>query len=159
MKAFLTVFATFITLIAAHPQRDEAKLKPIPTQTADHCTLLHVSSTSHDDSVSAELLLSYVAKVDALLRDLAEELRAISEEVEAGELTPAQAQELKLETSREMIARLETISAVYEAIIFSGKDPKAPVNPGDRSSEASRDIGLQMDRTVSIDELLTETAQ
>lgn len=155
MKFSLPIIVTFVALIAAHAQTDEAAA-PMPTLTADYCTLVHVSATSGDDLLSAELLFSYVANVDGLLRDLADRMRFISEQVEAGELTPVQAQAMQLETSKEMIGRLQRISAVYEVIIFSGEDLEAPTGG---SSEASRGLGLQTNLTVSVDELLREAAQ
>lgn len=106
MKFSLPIFVTFIALIAAHAQTDEAAAKP-----ADHCTPVHVTATSGDDVLSAGLLFTYVANVDGLLRDLADRMRSISEQAEAGELTSVQAQAMKLETAREMIGRLETMSA------------------------------------------------
>ncbi len=56
----------------------------------------------------------YASRVDGLLRDIHASLQDISERAEAGQLTPEQAQRLKLAATRDMIARLDTLSAVYD---------------------------------------------
>lgn len=155
MKFSLPEFVMSIALMSAHAQTD-ASANAMLTKTPKYCALVDVGATSSDDLTSADLLLAYVENVEGLLRDLADRMRSISEQVEAGELTPLQAQAMKLETARGMIGRLETISAVYEAVIFPREDPDVP---RDDSSEAPHRVGLQTNLTVSVDDLLRETAQ
>src|ERR1700687_1848115 len=71
------------------------------------------------DETASILLHDYADRVNGLLRDVHANLRQISERVESGALTPQQAQQLKLDVTRAMIARLETISAVYDHKIAS----------------------------------------
>lgn len=63
------------------------------------------------------LAQDYADQVNGLLRNVHAALQRISERMEAGELTPEQARDLKLAATRDLIARLETISAVYDARI------------------------------------------
>ena len=64
-----------------------------------------------DAETVATLTQDYASGVDGLLRNVHATLQGISERVESGSLTPQQAQKLKLAATREMIARLETLSA------------------------------------------------
>lgn len=76
------------------------------------------NSTAHSEAnidVISQPAKDYGNQIDGLLRDIDARLRKISERVEAGELTERQAQTMKLAATRAMIARLETISAVYDA--------------------------------------------
>jgi hypothetical protein len=75
------------------------------------------------DETASILLHDYADRVNGLLRDVHANLRQISERVESGALTPQQAQQLKLDVTRAMIARLETISAVYDHKIASVTRP------------------------------------
>jgi hypothetical protein len=81
----------------------------------------------------------YADRVDGLLRDIHATLQEISGRVEAGEITPDQGRALKLAATRAMIARLEAVSAVYDARIESK----------DNNEHAA---------TVSVEELRRETA-
>src|SRR5271156_3515923 len=69
-------------------------------------------------SVSAETMTAlaeeYAARVDGLLRDAHASLRSISERVDAGSMSPERADNLKLAVTRDMISRLDTLSAVYD---------------------------------------------
>ncbi len=69
-------------------------------------------------SVSPETMTAlaeeYAARVDGLLRDAHASLRSISERVEAGSMSPERAEKLKLAVTRDMISRLDTLSAVYD---------------------------------------------
>jgi hypothetical protein len=69
-------------------------------------------------SVSAETMTAlaqeYAARVDGLLRDAHASLRSISERVDAGSMSPERAVNLKLAVTRDMISRLDTLSAVYD---------------------------------------------
>jgi len=84
-----------------------------------------LDDTEGDKVTAAEVLVDFATAIDGLLRDLAAQMQVISANVEAGELTPAEAVTLKLQTTRAMIARLETISAVVDAVVFSENDTKA----------------------------------
>jgi len=88
----------------------------------------------------------YADRVNGLLRDVHARLLEISEREEAGELTPQQARELKLAATRDMIARLETVSAVYDAK-FAAREGSA------------REARLRTDRAVSVGELERERAR
>lgn len=71
------------------------------------------------DETASILLHNYADRVNGLLRDVHANLRQISERMESGALTPQQERELKLDAARAMIARLETLSAVYDHKIAS----------------------------------------
>ena len=60
------------------------------------------------------LAQDYGDRVNGLLRDIHATLQTISERMEGRDLTPQQARRLKLAATRAMIARLETLSAVYD---------------------------------------------
>jgi len=123
---------------------------------------LLVSDRETNQATSAELLLGYAATVDRLLRNVADQMRLISEEVDLGELNPLEALALKLETTRAMIARLETVSAVYDAVILSSDDADDSDNrddevvPGNSSAATVARIALRRSRTISVKELLRE---
>jgi hypothetical protein len=72
-------------------------------------------SCSEERNSAAALGRDYAARVDGLLREVHADLQKISERMEAGELSPQQGRELKLAATRDMIAYLDTISAVYDA--------------------------------------------
>jgi hypothetical protein len=72
------------------------------------------SCSMNDESVT-EPTQDYAICVDGLLRDVHASLQNISERMEAGDLTEEQAQKLKLAATRDMISRLDAISAVYDA--------------------------------------------
>jgi hypothetical protein len=75
------------------------------------------------DETASILLHNYADRVNGLLRDVHANLRQISERMESGALTPQQERELKLDAARAMIARLETLSAVYDHKIASVTRP------------------------------------
>jgi hypothetical protein len=75
------------------------------------------------DETASILLHDYADRVNGLLRDVHANLRQISERMESGALTAQQERELKLGAARAMIARLETISAVYDHKIASVTRP------------------------------------
>ncbi len=75
------------------------------------------------DETASLLLHDYADRVNGLLRDVHANLRQISEGMEAGALTAQQERELKLDAARAMIARLETLSAVYDHKIRSVTRP------------------------------------
>jgi len=73
-------------------------------------------------SVNSETMTAlaeeYAVRVDGLLRDAHASLRSISERVEAGNMSPERAQKLKLVVTRDMISRLDTLSAVYDVRLY-----------------------------------------
>jgi hypothetical protein len=75
------------------------------------------------DETASILLHDYADRVNGLLRDVHANLRQISERMESGALTAEQERELKLDAARAMIARLETLSAVYDHKISSVTHP------------------------------------
>jgi hypothetical protein len=106
---------------------------------------------------SGDLLAGYAATVDGLLRNVAEQMRLISEQVDAGDLALLEALALKLETARAMIARLETISAVYDSMILSGDaSDDGGVVPGDSAAVTAARVALRRSRTISVKQLLRE---
>jgi len=106
---------------------------------------------------TGDLLAGYAATVDGLLRNVADQMRIISANVESGDLNPMEALALKLETARAMIARLETISAVYDAVILSGADgDDDEPTPGNSSPATAASVALRRGRTISVGELLRQ---
>jgi hypothetical protein len=75
------------------------------------------------DETATILLHDYADRVNGLLRDVHANLRQISECMESGALTAEQERKLKLDAARAMIARLETLSAVYDHKIPSVTHP------------------------------------
>ena len=75
------------------------------------------------DETASILLHDYADRVNGLLRDVHANLRQISERTESGALTAQQERELKLDAARAIIARLETLSAVYDYKIPSVTRP------------------------------------
>ena len=85
------------------------------------------NAPSQNNNASGEtasmLLQDYADRVNGLLRDVHANLRQISERMESGDLTEQQERKLKLDATRTMIARLETLSAVYDHKIASVTRP------------------------------------
>jgi hypothetical protein len=102
--------------------------------------------------VAAALLHCYAASVSNLLGDLAGHLQAISQHAAAGELSQQNALLLKLAATRSTIARLETLSAVYDAQLVSIHDVAA-----DSNNDALKTLGSK--NTVSVKELQRESAK
>ena len=102
-----------------------------------------------DAETVATLAQDYAGRVDGLLRNVHATLQEISERVESGSLTPQQAQKLKLAATREMIARLETLSAVYDANLHLR----------DKSKHDTRSVAHNASSTVTIGELRREAGQ
>jgi hypothetical protein len=107
------------------------------------------------------LAQDYNAHVDGLLRDVHASLQKISAAIEAGTLTPDQARDLKLAATREMISRLDAISAVYDARLESDKKIDAEkaslarnASPADKATH-----GALNSNTVSVEELKGEAAR
>lgn len=116
---------------------------------------------SGNGDAAIALAQDYAARVDGLLREVHTSLRNISESLEAGRLTPEQAGELKLVATRDMIARLDAISAVYEARLDA--KAKADAKTGSVASNASAEeesthATVNSTLTVSVEELKREAA-
>ncbi len=98
------------------------------------------------DHASTNVEQDYADRVNGLLRDVHARLHEISEREEAGELTPQQARELKLAATRDMIARLETVAAVYDAKVAARE-------------HSAHEAKLRTDGAVSVGELGRESAR
>jgi hypothetical protein len=75
------------------------------------------ASAKADDVVGASV--DYAARVDGLLREVHSSLQKISARMEAGQLTPEQAADLKLAATRDMISRLDALAAAYDVRLDS----------------------------------------
>lgn len=111
---------------------------------------------SANGNSAAVLGRDYAARVDGLLREVHANLQKISERMEAGELTLEQARELKLAATRDMIARLDTISAIYDARLDCADTESGAANAA-ASSSAGRST-THTNGTVSVEELRREAA-
>jgi hypothetical protein len=101
----------------------------------------------------------YAARVDGLLREVHASLQDISAQMAAGRLTPQQARELKLAATRDMISRLDTLAAVYDARLESQE--KVETKTGLAAVDApyiSKGTHPNTSGTVSVDELKREAA-
>jgi hypothetical protein len=106
------------------------------------------------------LAQDYAARVDGLLREVHACLQGISEGVEAGRLTPEQGRELKLAATRDMISRLDTLSAVYDVRLERKDKVHGESGPvfRDVSAEDKPGAAPSTSRTVSVEELRQERA-
>jgi hypothetical protein len=123
---------------------------PASAQTAES------QNCSANAEASSALAQDYAARVDGLLRDAHASLHSISERMEAGLLTPKQAQEMKLAATRDVISRLDSITAVYDVRLDSigiNKDGAAPRSVAGNPSAAHNSY-----ETVSVEALIGETA-
>jgi len=148
-----------LALAPSHAQTGDAITANASSAAQGSCRngALRMADPETSQPTATDLLLGYAANVDRVLRDGADQMRRISEDVEARDLPPLVAMALKLETARAMIARLETISAVYESAVFSGDDSQDDgVVPGDSPATAAVRIALRSKRTISVKELLGE---
>ena len=111
---------------------------------------------ANGDAVTA-LAQDYAAHIDGLLRDVHASLQNISEGMEAGRLTPEQAQKLKLVATRDMISRLDAMAAVYDARLKSQDkvDAKSGSVMGDASNTAQA-TQANTNGIVSVEELKRE---
>lgn len=122
---------------------------------AQSATRQDCSANDHSGNRPAQ---EYAARIDGLLREVHASLRRISERMEAGELTPQRARELKLRATRDMISRLDAISAVY--------DGRLNTTSFDTTNKLCTDTGLARDSAgqsatranavVSVEELKRE---
>jgi len=114
------------------------------------------SCSVNGEAVTA-LAQDYAARVDGLLREVHASLQNISERLEAGDLTPEQARNLKLATTRDMISRLDAMSAVYDVRLES-KDEGCPAGSvaGALSSDRAGHGASGAAGTISVEELRQE---
>jgi len=106
------------------------------------------------------LTQDYAARVDGLLRDVHTSLQGISEDMEAGRLTPEQGRELKLAATRDMISRLDAFSVVYDVRLERKDQVDGETGPVLRNVSAEDKSGTarSTNRTVSVEELRQERA-
>lgn len=106
------------------------------------------------------LAQDYAARVDGLLREVHASLQGISEGMEAGRLTPEQGRELKLAATRDMISRLDTLSAVYDVRLERKDKVDGESGPvlRDVSAEDKSSSAPTTNRTVGVEELRQERA-
>ena len=101
----------------------------------------------------------YAARVDGLLREVHASLQRISAQMVAGRLTPEQERELKLAATRDMISRLDTLAAVYDARRESQEkvETKTGLVAGD-VPDTDKGTHPNTNGTVSVEELKREAA-
>lgn len=129
----------------------------IPAQVGQAGTAPRLADGENEQAVAAELLQNYARCVDGLLLDLANRLRGISERMEAGQLTAEEGDILKLAATRAMIARLETISAVFDALVAAKDDEQESGSGKDSGGDASAPTVRRAERTVSDTEIRQES--
>jgi hypothetical protein len=162
MKCVLNVAIVFLALPSLYAQDEASASKEAPNFTHPVATAISAFADPEENSVTtAQIVFSYAANIDGLLRDVADRMRNISEQVEAGELTPLEAQALKLETAQAMIARLETFSAVYDSMLLFDNEKVGGVlsSYGDITRLTP---GVVLERnwpTVNVRDLITESSR
>ena len=116
---------------------------------------------SANGDAASGLAQDYAARVDGLLREVHANLEKISAQMEARELSPEQAGELKLAATRDMISRLDALSAVYDARLESNATAGTTIRSVAANAYAP-DNAARMTRrasgTVSVEELKREAA-
>jgi hypothetical protein len=126
-------------------------------------------AASPNCSVNSETITAlaeeYAARVDGLLRDAHASLRSISERVEAGSMSPERARGLKLAVTRDMISRLDTLSAVYDVRLNNVRLNKNGAIDNKTQAAAGNNCATDKVRrtpngnaAVSVEELKSETA-
>lgn len=123
MKNTLYIILVCLTIVPAYAQ-------DAPSQ-----------NSNASDETDSILLHDYADRVNGLLRDVHANLRQISERMESGALTAQQERELKLDAARAMIARLETLSAVYDYKIPSVTHPR---------ERCALEFGVPNDETMQV---------
>jgi len=114
---------------------------------------------SADGEPVTVLAQDYAARVDGLLQNVHASLQKISERMEAGSLTPPQAQELKLAATRDAIARLDALSAVYDVRLHSKDNLVSETeSAGHVSADKAEQSTPNASGTVSVEELKREAA-
>jgi len=162
MKCPFCVAIVVIALLPTYAQHYPATINAVQLKhISDSTTTSGASDAQSNELIATSLLRMYAGDVDGLLRDLVDQMRAISEQVEAGEISALEAQALKLETARVTIARLETISAIYDLLILTRDDGQesSSAPSGDCTKPALAHIVCRAKPTVSVRELLEESTQ
>jgi hypothetical protein len=113
---------------------------------------------SVNSETMAALAADYASRVDGLLRDAHANLQRISEDVEAGNVTSEQAQALKLAATRDMISRLDAISAVYDARFNAHNGVDCGSQGSADATGKTSNPALKTNATVSVAELKREAA-
>jgi hypothetical protein len=114
------------------------------------------SANDHSGNRPAQ---EYAARIDGLLREVHASLQRISERMEAGELTPERARELKLAATRAMISRLDAISAVYDGRLNTRSfdtTNKVCTDTGLASRDSAGQSATRASAVVSVEELKRE---
>lgn len=113
-----------------------------------------------NSETTTALAEAYAARVDGLLRDAHACLRSISERVEAGSMSPEGAQKLKFAVTRDVISRLDAISAVYYVRLNKSRAIDNTTQAG-AGNDCTTDKGHPTHNgngTVSVEELKSESA-
>jgi hypothetical protein len=131
-------------------------LAALPT-TAQKAATPNCSVSAEATTASAE---EYAARVDGLLRDAHACLRIISESVEAGNMSPVRAEKLKLAVMRDVISRLDTLSAVYDVRVNKNGavDKEAQTPAGIDCATDKAHPTHNGNATVSVEELKSEAS-
>lgn len=157
MRYVFYLAIVILTLTQIHAQQTDAITTNAAKAAHGSCSDVAFLATDAQTNqlTTSDLLVGYAANVDGLLRNVADRMRLISEEVDSGELSPLEAIALKLETARAMIARLETISAVYDSVILSSDDGDEDDDfvPGDSSAAVAARVALRRGRSISVEKL------
>ena len=135
------------------------------SQKALHAHASHAVEYDARDETGAELLREYAAGVNSRLRELGAAVRTISDQEQAGELTADDARLLKLAATRAMLARLETLTAVYDSVAAEASDERqrstgngSSGDDDDDDDSAGPDL-LRASRTVSVGDLARHAAR
>ena len=112
---------------------------------------------SASDEPSIIVAQDYADRIDGLLRDVHANLQMISERMEARTLSPQQAQRLKLEATRAMIGRLETLSAVYDSkLALAASERDLCTSESEAGNDANQQKEMLHRMTVNVRELEKE---
>ena len=113
-----------------------------------------------NSETTTALAEEYAARVDGLLRDAHASLRSISERVDAGSMSPERAQKLKFAVTRDIISRLDAISAVYDVRLNKNGaiDNKTQAAAGNDCAADKVHPTHNGIATVSVEELKSEGA-
>jgi hypothetical protein len=113
------------------------------------------SKCSVNSETTTTLGEEYAASIDGLLRDAHASLQKISEAVEAESMSTERAQKLKLAVTRDIISRLDALSAVYEARLDSKE--RGDRGPLENASATRKPAHAALTGTISVDELKRES--
>ncbi len=128
MKAVAVLFAGLLFISPAFISSVQAQsVKAGEQNVASTCK----NQSGIDDvacrAADSEILAEYHSRIGEIVRDIDARLYAISERVAAGEISSSEGEALKLAATRAMLARLETVVAVYDAQLGRSVD-SATVN-------------------------------